>query len=103
MLQNNNGLKAVESCVVECTLVFKQVLSHMNKRIKNRALIPLQTVFVISTWFAILEQISTLTMESKIRFGRMGHGLLLIYKWPHMCVSDASDPTHPNAGTVDSA
>ena len=58
----------------------------MNKGIKNHAFILLKNVFVNATWLAILEQISTLTMESKIRLGIMGHGLLLIHKWPYMCV-----------------
>ena len=50
----------------------------MNKGIKNHAFMLLKNIVAVTaTSFTILAQISTLTIESKIRHGSMGHGLLI--------------------------
>ena len=60
---------AVGSCMVKCTLVFKQVPLRINqcKGSINRAFMLLKKVLVFftATSFANLAQISILTMESK--------------------------------------
>ena len=56
MLQTNIGLKTVGNCVVECTLVFKQVPLRINLRIQKLCFHAVKKVLVVvtATLFAIL-------------------------------------------------